>query len=241
MSMAATVGKGTETGELLKRFVERIERVRVEKKDLGDDERAIFAEAKAEGFDTKTIRRIIKRRESDPAALEEADSLLDTYAHALGMATEAPLFRAVGLMSVDLAMRAHLIDGLGSLVPVNGAITVQSPGAAVRLRRRDDGIVIAEDVDPEPEREDEPSALTPGPSPRRGEGGRGRARKGRGMAVDWAGAREMGRAAGARKSTEKNPFPKDDSRRAEWDAGYRAGLEGGPVGDDGDDDGEGEG
>lgn len=60
----------------LKSYIERIERIAVDRKELGDDQRAIFAEAKAAGFDTKVMRRIIKTRDMDPAERAEGDSCL---------------------------------------------------------------------------------------------------------------------------------------------------------------------
>ena len=51
------IGRNTVSGRQLSGFIERIEKIRTEKKALGDDERAIFAEAKAAGFSPATMRR----------------------------------------------------------------------------------------------------------------------------------------------------------------------------------------
>lgn len=56
------VGKNTPSGELLTSFVERVEHIRVEKKLLADDESAVMAEAKAQGFIPAILRYVIKRR-----------------------------------------------------------------------------------------------------------------------------------------------------------------------------------
>ncbi len=72
----------------LKSIVERIERLEEEKKALGDDIRDVYAEAKANGFDTKTLRTVVRLRKQDRAEREEQEALLDLYLHALGMAPE---------------------------------------------------------------------------------------------------------------------------------------------------------
>lgn len=70
----------------LRSFVERIEEVNEAKQALADDSKEIFAEAKACGFDTKAIRKIIALRKKDPAERAEEEAILDTYLAALGMA-----------------------------------------------------------------------------------------------------------------------------------------------------------
>jgi uncharacterized protein (UPF0335 family) len=69
----------------LRSIVERIERLEVERKALGSDIRDIYAEAKSAGYDTKVLRELIKIRKADPADLEQQETMLDTYRHALGM------------------------------------------------------------------------------------------------------------------------------------------------------------
>ena len=71
--------------ERLRSLVERIERLNGERKELGDDIKEIFAEAKSAGFDVKVMRVLIKIREQDVAAVEEREALLDVYRRALGM------------------------------------------------------------------------------------------------------------------------------------------------------------
>lgn len=72
-------------GDQLKQIVERIERMETEKKGVADDIREIYAEAKGDGYDTKTIRRIVALRRLDPEKAKEELALLDTYCDALGM------------------------------------------------------------------------------------------------------------------------------------------------------------
>lgn len=87
----------------LKSFVERIEKLREEKKAIGSDEREVFSEAKGVGYDTGTIRWLLKEREVDQADRDERDTLRDTYAHALGMAVD--LVRVEGLSQREAAKR----------------------------------------------------------------------------------------------------------------------------------------
>jgi uncharacterized protein (UPF0335 family) len=69
----------------LKSIVERVERLEEEKKALADDIREVFAEAKANGFDVKTLRTVIRLRKQDRTERQEQEALLDLYLHALGM------------------------------------------------------------------------------------------------------------------------------------------------------------
>jgi uncharacterized protein (UPF0335 family) len=69
----------------LKAFVERIERLDEEKSGLANDIREVYAEAKDTGFDVKALRSVIKLRKQDANARQEAEAILETYLHALGM------------------------------------------------------------------------------------------------------------------------------------------------------------
>jgi uncharacterized protein (UPF0335 family) len=69
----------------LKAFVERIERLEEEKKALSDDIRDVYAEAKANGFDTKALRTVVRLRKQDVEERKEQEAILETYLHALGM------------------------------------------------------------------------------------------------------------------------------------------------------------
>jgi len=70
----------------LRLLIERIERLEEEKKGIADDIKDVYGEAKATGFDTKTIRTIVRLRKMEKHARDEADALLETYRQALGMA-----------------------------------------------------------------------------------------------------------------------------------------------------------
>lgn len=69
----------------LRSFVERVERLEDEKTELTAQIREVLAEAKGEGFDTKTMRQIIRMRRMKREDLAEQEALLDLYRQALGM------------------------------------------------------------------------------------------------------------------------------------------------------------
>jgi uncharacterized protein (UPF0335 family) len=71
--------------EQLKAFVERIERLEEEKKTISDDIRDVYAESKANGFDVKALRTVVKLRKQDVNERNEEQAVLETYMHALGM------------------------------------------------------------------------------------------------------------------------------------------------------------
>ena len=73
------------TADELRAFVERIERLDAEKKDIAEQQKEVMAEAKGRGYDTKVLRKIIalRKREADDVAEEEA--VLEMYKEALGM------------------------------------------------------------------------------------------------------------------------------------------------------------
>jgi uncharacterized protein (UPF0335 family) len=79
---------GGITAEQLRSYIERIERLEEEKAELAANVREIFAEAKANGFDTKVMRQVLKLRKMDANDRAEQESLLDLYLHALGMAPD---------------------------------------------------------------------------------------------------------------------------------------------------------
>lgn len=69
----------------LRQYIEQIERLEEEKKQLASDIRDKFLEAKAVGFDVKAMRQIIKLRKKSQTEREEENGILEVYMHALGM------------------------------------------------------------------------------------------------------------------------------------------------------------
>jgi uncharacterized protein (UPF0335 family) len=76
---------GNVAAEQLRLFIERIERLEEEKKGIADDIRDVYAEAKGQGYDSKTMRTIVRLRKMEKDARDEADALLETYRTALGL------------------------------------------------------------------------------------------------------------------------------------------------------------
>jgi len=78
-----------ETGGIaadrLRSIVDRIEHLEEERAALAGDIKDIYAEAKSAGFDIKVLRQLIRVRKSEPAEVEEQETLLDVYRRALGM------------------------------------------------------------------------------------------------------------------------------------------------------------
>lgn len=142
----SSIGKGTVAGKELTGIIVEIERVRDRKKQVGDQEKEIFASAKAKGYDPKTIRKILMLRQQEQKARQEAEALFDSYMHAIGMADDMPLFRAVGLMGVDVTVSEQVIEALSLLVPTAGEITVKVGAAHLRLYRDKDGEVHVEEA-----------------------------------------------------------------------------------------------
>lgn len=73
------------SAEQLKLFIERIETLEEEKRGLADDIKDVYAEAKANGYDVKTMRQIVRLRKMDANARAEMEALLDTYRAALNV------------------------------------------------------------------------------------------------------------------------------------------------------------
>lgn len=69
----------------LRSFVERFEALEAEKKDLTDGQKEVMAEAKARGYDTKIIRKVVQIRKRDKDDLAEQNAVLDMYLNAMGM------------------------------------------------------------------------------------------------------------------------------------------------------------
>jgi uncharacterized protein (UPF0335 family) len=83
---SATLAQGATTvaAERLRSFLERVERLEEEKQTIMGDMKEVYAEAKGEGYDTKTLRKIIRLRKMDRAQRQEEEALLDLYLSALG-------------------------------------------------------------------------------------------------------------------------------------------------------------
>ena len=73
------------TADELRQFIERIERLDAEKKDLAEQQKEVMAEAKGRGYDTKVIRKGVALRKRDENDIAEEEAVLEMYKEALGM------------------------------------------------------------------------------------------------------------------------------------------------------------
>ena len=76
---------GAVAADVLRSFIERIERLEEEKKNIADDIKDVYAEAKASGFEPKIMRQVIRLRKMETADRQESQALLDLYSHAVGL------------------------------------------------------------------------------------------------------------------------------------------------------------
>ncbi len=69
----------------LRQFVEQIEQLEAEKKDISEQIKEVYAESKSRGYDVKALRSIISLRKRDKDDIAEQEAILDLYKQALGM------------------------------------------------------------------------------------------------------------------------------------------------------------
>ncbi|SOR26793.1 conserved protein of unknown function [Methylorubrum extorquens] len=89
MSTPAAVGQGDPSSvaaDQLKSIIERIERLEEEKAGIAGDIKDVYAEAGANGFDVKILRKIVALRKKDHDERTEEEAILELYLQALGMA-----------------------------------------------------------------------------------------------------------------------------------------------------------
>ena len=73
------------TKDELRQFIERLERLEAEKKDIVDQQKEVLAEAKGRGYDIKVIRKLVTLRRRDQNELAEEEAVLELYKEALEM------------------------------------------------------------------------------------------------------------------------------------------------------------
>jgi uncharacterized protein (UPF0335 family) len=73
------------SGNRLKSFIERVERLEEEKKAIAEDIRDVYGEAKGTGFDAKVMRKIVSLRRTNLEKRREEQELLELYMAAIGM------------------------------------------------------------------------------------------------------------------------------------------------------------
>ncbi len=85
-SAASVEGATTVAADRLRSFIERVERLEEDKAAIMNDIKEVYAEAKGEGYDVKTLRQVIRIRKMDRADRQEQEAMLDLYLAALGEA-----------------------------------------------------------------------------------------------------------------------------------------------------------
>lgn len=221
-------GQNTISGGMLRSYLERVERLIEDRKGVADEIRAVYAEAKVNGFTPKYLKAIVRLRALPLEERQEDAAMMDLYMSAIGMAREAPLFAAAGMMGEDAAAREAVIEALKTIAPASGEFIVKCGGPAIRIWRDADGIAQAEEVvepSEKPKRQRKAAEPEPDDGPVLPD-------------ITEGGAISLGRAdANLGQPITANPFPFGDRRRAKWDFGWRdhTGTDGmGP--DDGGDD-----
>lgn len=84
----------SNSAAMLLSYVERVERLTEEAEGIADDRKEVFGEAKATGFDSAILRKVIARRKMDPEARNEADALLELYEETVRKAEKAQLAKS---------------------------------------------------------------------------------------------------------------------------------------------------
>lgn len=208
-----SLGHNTGTADELRAFIDRLEQLDQDHKGIADDKKVVKAEMAAAGFDVPTVNAVMKIRKAKPHAYQEASALLDTYLHALGMATEPPLARFTANAAVDPVALDSIVAYMEPAVPPTGGghIDIRVGGKTWRLTRDLAGGVNRQEVvdalkQPKPKKDKAPEGMKREPVPE----------------VDAAGAFELGRAyARDNRPVIDNPFPFGDERRAKFDEGWR--------------------
>lgn len=232
---------GPVASEELLLLIERWERLDEEKKAIADDQKDVMAEAKSRGFDTKTVREIIKLRKLTPEQRREREALLDTYKAALGMLDGTPLGKwAIERLkkpedeaATDDTLYANalrLVTGhrKASVSWLQRMLAIAyNPAAALIERMEREGIVSG------PDQVGKREVLAPKPDDWEEEAGADDAVEDA-EAEDEApaepeptveDARRLGTEAAARGApVTSNPFPAFDDRRAAWDEAWCAAL-----------------
>jgi uncharacterized protein (UPF0335 family) len=208
------IGKNTLAAEELRSFVDRIENLEAQKKQIAEDIKLVKQEAASRGFIQKGINYLIKIRKKKPHDLQEEEEIAHLYRHSLGMDTEPPLFRQIQAMSRDVAGGEKLLEAFMLLAPPTGDVILTIGGKRVRIWRDKDGQPRSEDYTP------------PDPAASNGRG-RGPAPRPKPEVPDCNAeeAYQLGVAAAkANVPVIDNPFPFGDERRPRWDEGWRHGA-----------------
>lgn len=84
MTEESKIGHNSVSGDRLKSFIERVERLEEEKKAAGEDIKDVYSEAKVAGFEPKILKKIVALRKQNLEKRREERELLELYAAAIG-------------------------------------------------------------------------------------------------------------------------------------------------------------
>lgn len=122
----------------LRLFIERVERLEEEKRGITDDIKDVYSEAKSNGYDVKTMRAIVRERRMEKHHRDEAQMLLDTYRHALGMDYSGTPLGAATIAreaaQTDVVKLAQDIHDAGGRL-VGGALVMPMDGLKARAEK----------------------------------------------------------------------------------------------------------
>lgn len=163
----------TVAGQKIKSYVDRVEKLEEERKAIGGDIRDVYAEAKGNGYDVKTLRWLVQERRIQAVDRDERDALRDTYKHALDMAVH--LVQVEGLSLREAAKRTGTNKS-----SVHRALAVPHVSQETQPEDGDDGITDAAGRDPgiEGESDDAPDDLRVSEADRSTDGGHGQSASG---------------------------------------------------------------
>lgn len=74
------------TREKLRQTIAKIERLEEEKREIAEQIKEVYGEAKAIGFDVKALRQVVRLRRISREERDEMEMILETYLIAIGEA-----------------------------------------------------------------------------------------------------------------------------------------------------------
>lgn len=74
---------GEQVHDVVASYVQRVQRLQEEKRTIEDDIKEVYAEARANGFDVKVLRAVVKHLGKDENEVAEFDAIFDLYLQAV--------------------------------------------------------------------------------------------------------------------------------------------------------------
>lgn len=111
----------TDTAEVLnstaqtqiRSVIDRVNRLEIEKEEVSAQIKDVYSEAKANGLDTKILRKVVRELKKDRAKRQEEATIMDLYMHAAG---EGPAFEparadtSLGVVSITVTTESGAED-----------------------------------------------------------------------------------------------------------------------------------